>query len=118
MQAEEPPADTRCAFVGYRDYNCGQDRLMSCKFTADLAAFTAFLQSVRTVSHANPDFAEDVAGGLEVHPLFVYLADMHRKDAMPYKALIGSGLCDVAGIQAVVAGSYLLATRLVGRAQP
>ena len=66
-----------CAFVGYRDYNCGPDRIMSRNFTGDMAAFTAFLQSVRTVSHAFPDFAEDVAGGLEVHPLSSLFADMH-----------------------------------------
>ena len=83
MQAEEPPADTRCAFVGYRDYNCGEDRIVSRNFMGDPAAFLQFLLSVCTMSHANPDYAEDIAGGLEVHPLFVFLADMHRQDALP-----------------------------------
>ena len=77
MQAEEPPVDMRCAFVSYSDYNCGPDRIMSRNFTGDMAAFTAFLQSVRTVSHPFPDLAEDVAGGLEVRPLSNSFADMH-----------------------------------------
>lgn len=73
MQAEELPADMRCAFVGYRDYNCGPDRIMSHNFTGNMDAFNGFLQSVRTVSYPNPDFAEDVAGALEVLPCLSFL---------------------------------------------
>ena len=79
MRADELPADMRCAFVGYRDYNCGPDHVMAHSFTGDMDAFNACLQSVRTVSHANPDFAEDVAGGLEVHPWSAFSAYMHRQ---------------------------------------
>ena len=81
MRADEPHADFRFAFVGYRDYNCGADRIISHNFTDDMDALNAFLQRVRTISRANPDFAEDVAGGLKVDPPSVFL--LHASSARP-----------------------------------
>ena len=64
MQAENPKADMRFAFVGYRDHINGPKRIVVQDFTSSVNELHAFLHAVHVIS--NNDACEDIAGGLEV----------------------------------------------------
>ena len=64
MQAENPKADMRFAFVGYRDHINGPRRIVVQEFTSSVNELHAFLHAVHVIS--NNDACEDIAGGLEV----------------------------------------------------
>ena len=84
-RADEPTADMRFAFVGYRDYCNGAGRIVTHYFTGDKDKLSVFLQRMHV--QRNYDTAEDVAGGLEVHPC---LSSLHRctaSKALPHQRI-------------------------------
>ncbi|KAK9833462.1 hypothetical protein WJX81_007302 [Elliptochloris bilobata] len=94
MRAEEPDADMRFAFVGYRDHFNGPNRIVMQNFTGNMDVLQAFLQNVHVIP--NNDSCEDAAGGLEAALALDWRADMkmviHFADAPAHGQKYHEGL--------------------------
>lgn len=62
---DQPLARQRFAFVGYRDFNDGDERFITHNFTSSLDTLQRFLGTVEAKASGKTDTPEDVLGGLK-----------------------------------------------------
>lgn len=65
IHADNPDVCMRFAFVGYRDFNDGEERFTTHNLTSSLSSIKRFMAKVEAKASANSDTPEDVLGGLK-----------------------------------------------------
>lgn len=65
VHGDNPHVCMRVAFVGYRDFNDGDERFVTHNLTSSLSSIKRFLAKVEAKASPNSDTPEDVLGGLK-----------------------------------------------------